>query len=96
MKVVRYFHLRRGLSSKGGVCVKVSGDTAIVGQVDVQYSKCSSKDAYVKAIGRSLADCAPTKIIPLRYLAKELGRLHPLDLYTPSFDFAIKYFLPKE
>jgi len=95
-KVVRYFHLRPIGSHKGGTCVKVVGDTDVVGQVDVQYYQCSRKDPYVKALGRSLADKAPMKIVPLRYLAKELGRLHPLNVYTPSFDFAIKYFLPKE
>ena len=96
MKVVRYFHLRPVLSHKGGVCVKVVGDTEQVGQVDLQYSKCSNKDAYVKKTGRSLADAAPVKIVPLRYLAKELEHLGgPFIGYTPDFSFTLKYFLPK-
>ena len=98
-KVVRYFHLRPFMEMKGGATVKVSGDTDFPTQVDVQYVLCSRKDAYVKKTGRSLADKAPVKIVPLRYLPNELericekaGKKHMAE----SFYFAMRYFLPKD
>lgn len=96
-KVTRYFHVRNPYAShKGGHCVKVTGDTDVVGQVDMQVVKCSRKDMYNKKIGRGLVDNAPIKIIPLRYLPRELDDL--AKNYKANFDysFAIKYFLPKE
>lgn len=96
-QVVRYFHLRAFMSSHGGTTVKVTGDLDSPGQVDIQWVKCSKKDNYCKKTGRSLADKASTKIIPLRYLPKELDALHPTGgtIYG-GHAFAIKYFLPKE
>lgn len=94
--VVRYFHLRSFMSTHGGTTVKVTGDLSSPCQVDVQWVKCSKKDNYCKKTGRSLADKAPTKIIPLRYLPKELDALHPSGgSINGGHDFAIKYFLPK-
>ena len=95
-QIQRYFHIRNG--TKGGATVRVSGDMDILGQVDVQYVKCSRKDNYVKKTGRSLADKAPIKVVPLRYLSQELGRIQQSvgsRLHT-DWTFAIKYFLPKE
>lgn len=95
-QVVRYFHLRKG--TKGGATVKVTGDTSILGQVDVQFAQCSNKDNYVKAVGRTEADKAPVKVVPLRYLPQELGRISDKVKirYQVDYTFAIKYFLPKE
>ena len=95
-QVVRYFHIRRG--TKGGACVKVTGDTGIVGQVDVQVAQCSKKDNYVKAIGRAEAAKAPTKVVPLRYLPQELGRIQAKSgsRLATDYTFAVRYFLPKE
>ncbi len=92
-KVVRFFHIRPLHSIRGGVCVKVTGDFNEIGMVDVQVAKCSRKDAYVKAIGRSEAEKAPVQIVPLRFLPRELGLF---DKDNRDFTFAIKYFLPKE
>lgn len=97
-KVVRYFHLRNG--TKGGATVKVTGDTNLIGQVDVQYVKCSNKDNYCKKIGRELADKAPIKVVGLRYLPHELARLASAhtDYHYPHgmYEFSRGYFLPKE
>lgn len=101
-KVTRFFHIRPQGSTHGGATVQVTADTNIVGQVDVQVAQCSKKDQFVKHTGRTEAGKAPVKIVPLRYLPQELGRVwathacrekseSPLD-----FTFAIKYFLPKE
>jgi len=103
-KVVRYFHIRLqdycGPSTHGGGTVKVTGDTNYPGQVDVQYTKCSSKDQFVKREGRSFADKAPIKVIPLRNLGKELDDIAKRcgDEYSHEAQwlFALKYFLPKE
>ena len=97
-KIVRYFHLRNYGKHNGGVTVKVTGDLNFLGQVDVQYVVCSNKDPYVKKIGRSLADTAPVKIVPLRYLPKELeniGKKHIKHNFD-TFDYSVFYFLPKE
>jgi len=101
MKVVRYFHIRPEDEMKGGACVKVVGDTQFPGQVDVQYSLCSHKDAYIKKTGRSLADKAPLKVVSLRYLPNELWNIAEnkakIDDVAPiDFCFAIRYFLPKD
>lgn len=100
MKVTRYFHIRPEDEMKGGACVKVVGDTQFPGQVDVQYSLCSHKDAYVKKTGRSLADKAPLKVVSLRYLNNELARVASKigrDMPTSEYYcFAIRYFLPKD
>jgi hypothetical protein len=95
-KVVRYFHIRTG--TKGGATVCVKGDTDFPSQVDVQYSLCSRKDNFIKAMGRSLAEKAPTKIVPLRYLPQELQRVadKAKSRLRGDFTYAIKYFLPKE
>ena len=97
-KVIRYFHLRSGMT--GGATAKVIGDTEILGQVDIQVAKCSKKDHYCKNTGRIEASKAPTKVIPLRYLPKELSRIaestsHPA-WDVGDYSYAIKYFLPKE
>ena len=99
-KIVRYFHLRSSpqFIHNGGVTVKVTGDLDFLGQVDMQYAVCSKRDAYVKKTGRSLADVAPIKIVPLRYLPRELDRLalqHRIGT-AYNYDYAISYFLPKE
>lgn len=106
MKVVRYFHIRNPQFldvCKGGATVRVSGDTELVGQVDVQYAECSSKDNFCKKTGRDLAEKAPIKVVPLRYLPKELDRIGEralkhkrLRAYMDSYEYATKYFLPKE
>lgn len=95
-KVVRYFHVRKG--TKGGATIKVTGDTEVLGQVDVQYALCSRKDQFVKAVGRAEAEKAPIKVVPLRYLPQELGRIEQRAkaAFRADYSFAVKYFLPKE
>jgi hypothetical protein len=98
-KVVRYFHLRTDpqFMHTGGVTVKVTGDLNFLGQVDIQYAVCSKRDAYVKKTGRSLADIAPVKVVPLRYLPRELQRLaNSYKINNDNYDYAVSYFLPKE
>jgi hypothetical protein len=92
MKVVRYFHIREPNSTHGGFTAKVSGETANVNQVGLQVVRCSERDAYVKKIGRSLADKAPVKLVQLRYLPTELENINP---GLQHWDFAVRYFLPK-
>ena len=96
-KIVRFFHIRSGLAT-GGATVKVVGDTSNVGSVDVQFSRCSNKDVFCKATGRNEAEKAPVKVVPLRYLPKELGRIADNTSlgYQGDYSFALKYFLPKE
>ena len=99
MKVVRYFHLRPFMEMKGGATVKVVGDTDNPAQVDVQFVKCSRKDAFCKKTGRSFADKAPLKVVPLRYLPNELERIGAkvgVDNLAADYFFACRYFLPKE
>lgn len=96
-QIERFFHLRQG--PKGGATVRVVGDTDVVGHVFVQFARCSKKDAFCKATGRSLAVNKPAEYVALRYLPaaleriakKEVGTQHPHD-----YSFAVKYFLPKE
>lgn len=97
-KIVRYFHLRNYGKHNGGVTVKVTGDLNFLGQVDVQYVVCSKKDPYVKKTGRSLADVAPVKIVPLRYLPRELGNIRDKHVQTnfDNLEYSVFYFLPKE
>ena len=94
--ITRYFHIRVG--SKGGATVCVKGNTDNPAQVDVQYTLCSRKDTFEKKVGRSFAEKAPTKIVALRYLPQELGRIaaKAKARYEQDYTFAIKYFLPKE
>lgn len=103
-KVVRFFHIRPyGKSGRGGATVKVTGDPDQVGQVDVQASFCSKKDMFCKKTGRNEAEKAPVKVVPLRYLPQELGRVQlemarktklPFELH--DFTYGVRYFLPKE
>jgi hypothetical protein len=94
-QVIRYFHIRTG--TKGGATVKVVGDTDKVGYVDVQATFVSKRDNYVKALGRSFAEKAPVKVVPLRFLPRELGLIQDKANYPFRTDmsYAIKYFLPK-
>ena len=107
MKVERFFHIRNpnwmDSASKGGVTIRVTGDTELVGQVDVQHAECSKNDAFCKKTGRELATAAPIKVVPLRFLPQELNRIglravkrKRLEAFASDFTFAIKYFLPKE
>lgn len=104
MKVSRFFHIRFGTT--GGATVKVTGETDKVGYVDVQTTYCSRKDPFCKKTGRETAEKAAAKLVPLRYLPAELGRIQA-DAFKKSkadeskhfakdFTFAMKYFLPKE
>lgn len=107
MKIERFFHVRTG-ATRGGATVRVVGDTDTVGTVEVQTVFCSKKDPYCKKVGRELSTAEPIKVVPLRYLAAELGRVHeevykrnkvsnwPVYSLVPDYTFAIKYFLPKE
>jgi hypothetical protein len=61
-------------------------------------------DAYCKKTGRSQAEQAKPKVVPLRYLPAELGRIF-VDaadragvaiVDVPDYSFAMKYWLPKE
>jgi len=94
--VKRYFHIRTG--TKGGATVCVKGDTDFPAQVDVQYSLCSRKDTFEKKTGRSFAEAAPIKVVPLRYLPQELQRVadKAKSRFATDYTYAIKYFLPKE
>lgn len=107
-QVIRYFHIRNpnwmDASGKGGVTVRVTGDTERVGQVDVQYAECSRKDSFCKKTGRSFAEKAPVKVVPLRFLPQELNRIAEKAVQRKriranqlnDFTYALKYFLPKE
>lgn len=111
MKIERFFHMRTG-SPFGGATVRVIGDTDHVGQVEVQYTICSKKDLFNKKLGRKFAGEAPIKIVPLRFLSRELVSVEHrmlclqdswyrknsaigLDIVR-DYNFAIRYFLPKE
>ena len=102
MKIERFFHIRTG--NTGGATVRVVGDTAMLGQVDVQVAQCSRMDPFCKKTGRENATKAVPKVVPLRYLPSELGRAafqahkraKSLLASNLDFSFAIKYFLPKE
>lgn len=103
--VERFFHIR-GATHKGGATVRVVGDMAKPGNVDVQVAVCSRKDNFCKKTGRDLAEKASIKAVPLRYLPQELARIEdkliaekrirPSATYGLDFSFATKYFLPKE
>lgn len=102
-KVIRYFHIRPVSRGHGGCTVKVSGDSELVGQVDVQTAFCSKKDMFCKRTGRAEAEKAPIKVVPLRYLPQELQRIQEATekklkwpSYGNDYTFALKYFLPKE
>lgn len=105
MQVERYFHMRTGRQF-GGATVRVTGRTEQVGQVDVQVALCSRKDPFCKKTGRNVASEAPVKVVPLRYLPKELARIQA-NLFAKQkvgmfmaadldYTFALRYFLPKE
>ena len=101
--VKRYFHIRPENNKKkyNGATVMVTGDAEFPQQVDVRVVFCSAKDAYCKSIGRTLAEKAKIKVVPLRYLSNELARIED-TVYGYELDnkqdylFAIRYFLPKE
>lgn len=107
-KIERFFHLRNPAwmdsGHKGGITVRVVGDTNLIGQVDVQVAECSRKDSFCKRTGRSLAEKAPIKVVALRFLPAELGRIATKAVKNKrlradavaDYTFAIKYFLPKE
>lgn len=87
----------------GSTAVRVTGDTERVGQVDVQYAECSRKDNFCKKTGRSLAEKAPVKVVPLRFLPQELARIAEkakerkrIRTTPEDFTYSLKYFLPKE
>lgn len=94
-QVVRYFHIR-AYGCKGGATVKVVGDTTTT-SVEVQFSRCSKHDNFCKKTGRSFADKAPVKVIPLRFLPREIEEIARNQVgLIYNYDFSIKYFLPKE
>lgn len=99
MQVERFFHIRTE-SNYGGATVRVTGDPEQVGQVDVQATVCSKKDPFCKKTGREMAIKAPIKVVPLRFLPKELQRIgvkaHLPRWQQPDWLFSIRYFLPKE
>lgn len=104
-KQTRYFHIRSfATGGPGGAAVKVIGDPERVSQVSVQAAFCSPDDMYCKAIGRAQASKSPIKIVPLRYLPAELGRIEAKvnkkcgagQVHIHDYSYAIKYFLPKE
>lgn len=96
MKVERFFHIRSG-GPKGGYTIRVVGDTLYPGQVDIQVTKCSKRDVYCKRTGRAEAVKAPVKVIPLRYLPRNLWELQvTCSGWSHDFDYALHYFLPKE
>lgn len=104
MKISRFFHIRvpkmTGRKFRGAT-VKVEGHTDDPTQVSVQYTLCSKNDNYCRATGRSMAEARPTKIVPLRYLPRELAAIEALAYgheveNKNDFLFAIPYFLPKE
>jgi hypothetical protein len=114
-KVERFFHLRPDMNN-GGACVRVTGDTEMVGQVDVQVAFCHTHsrhekrmgrpgggDPYSRKLGRTYASVAKVKVVPLRYLPAELGRIAEeaarrsnTPFLGADYSFAVKYFLPKE
>jgi hypothetical protein len=99
-KVVRYFHIRLS-KQNGGATVMVTGDPSEVGHVAVQVAKCSKKDMFCKRTGREEAAKQPVKLLPLRYLPNELGRVYEansdssMKMFKPDFTFSTRYFLPK-
>lgn len=103
MQVERFFHIRR-YHPNGGATVRVTGDTDFPTQVSVQVAICSRKDPYCKKVGRELAASRTPKVIPLRYLPQELGRIaiqaakvaHDPVIRPVDYTYAVRYFLPKE
>jgi len=101
-EVIRFFHLRNG-TEKGGATIKVYGDTQNVGSVVVQAVLVSKKDNYCKKTGRTEVSKVKETAIPLRYLPNYLSDVmnrwvaqKDNPYYPDMFNFAIKYFLPKE
>lgn len=116
MKVSRYVHIRLlrlknhewSLLNFGGATVLITGDTSDPGFVRVQVAFCSKKDTFCKAVGRDEAFNAPVKVVPLRYLPREMANIakevesrreHGArgtdSTYEIDYDFLIRYFLPK-
>lgn len=102
MKVERFFHIR-GFYPYGGATVRVTGDTDHPGQVEVQHAVCSKKDMYCKRTGRELALSRTPRVIPLRSLPKEIAditrkaeQINHGYLQTRDYNFALRYFLPRE
>lgn len=113
MQISRFFHIHPDFARKSktrtfvqkhkyrGATILVSGDTEYVGQVEVQVAFCSKKDEFNKRIGRGYAMAAPIKVVPLRYLPREISRIEA-EVYGYEVDnandflYAIPYFLPKE
>lgn len=117
MQVVRYVHIRLVYPKdgewvyqpRGGATVRIAGDPDAPGKVDVQVAFCSKKDTFCKERGRIEAFKAPIKIVPLRYIGREVadiaqetmnrraGGVKGLDVVVKNdYDFLIRYFLPKE
>jgi hypothetical protein len=100
MQVQRFFHIRAG--DRGGATVLVTGDTEKVGHVSLRVAFCSPKDQFCRKTGRLVAHTAPEQIVPLRYLPNRMTQVvEKVEkrtrrcVYPHSFEFAIKYFLPK-
>lgn len=108
MKVTRYFHMNNDTPysfgkkpKRNGATVVVCGDTDDPAQVDVRVAFCSRKDKYCRKTGREEALKAKPKIVMLRHLPRELHNIAVESGYGDTwnyaaFDFAVKYFLPKE
>lgn len=113
-QVNRVFHLRTRdngskyapVLAKGGATVIVNGEVG-TGQVSVKVAYCNPQDTYAKKRGRTTADAAVEKIIPLRRLPGFLGttyrealrrsHIRNVDRWElPSYDNRILDFLPKE
>lgn len=113
MNVTRFFHIHPDFARKSktrtfaqkhkyrGATIRVSGNTERVGQVDVQVTFCSKQDEFCKRVGRGHVVHAPIKVVPLRYLPREISRIEA-EVYGYEVDnandflYAIPYFLPKE
>lgn len=105
-KVTRFFHLNHTLwfpskSRRNGATIVVTGDTDDPAQVDVRVAFCSRKDMYCKKTGREEALKAKPKIVMLRHLPREMLSIaveadYAMEQQKGLFDFAVKYFLPKE
>jgi hypothetical protein len=123
MKIERFFHIRPNMNNGGAtVRVVGDTDKVGQVDVQVAFCHTHTKpiytpdgkvalpdrgDPYCRKTGRETASKAPVKIVPLRYLPKELERVwaeaykkqagheYPCPI-TGHYDFSVKYFLPKE
>lgn len=98
----RFFHIRCVLNEKGGATVQVQPALSPL-HVDIRSVECSSKDNYDKKKGRSLCLDKPFKTIPLRQLPDELKAISlaakrhgRIAIAKTNYDYAVKYFLPKD